>query len=97
MCTCENFTLGHAQFGVCRGMLNWEGKARRSIKSIMVAHKMSWERMCSLHAERGRKIVLITQIAFILLIAFVANSLLDQLYSLFSVSEHPLQAGSIIQ
>ena len=48
--------------------------------------------------------MLITQIAFdicngslLLLIAFVANPLLDQLYSLFSVSEHPMQAGSTVQ
>ena len=58
----------------------------------MVAHKVSWERMCFLRAERGRKIVLITQIAFVLLIAFVTNPLLDQLYSFFSVSEHPMQS-----
>ena len=40
--------------------------------------------------------MLITQIAFVLLIAFVANPLLDQLYSFFSVSEHPMQAGSTV-
>ena len=33
----------------------------------------------------------------LLLIAFVSNPLLDQLYSLFSVSEHPMQAGSTVQ
>ena len=38
-----------------------------------------------------------TQIAFVLLIAFVANPLLDQLYSFFSVSEHLMQAGSTVQ
>ena len=31
------------------------------------------------------------------MIAFVANPFLDQLYSLFSVSEHPMQAGSTVQ
>ena len=41
--------------------------------------------------------MLSTQIAFVLLIAFVANPLLDQLYSFFSVSEHPMQAGSTVQ
>ena len=39
VCARENFTLGHAHFGVSRGMPNWEGEARRSIKSITVAHK----------------------------------------------------------
>ena len=53
--------------------------------------------MCFLRTEHGRKIVLITQIAFVLLIAFVANPLLDQLFSFFSVSEHPMQAGSTVQ
>ena len=31
MYTCENFTLGHAHFGVLRGMPNWRGKARHKI------------------------------------------------------------------
>ena len=41
--------------------------------------------------------VMVKVSALLLLIAFVANPLLDQLYSLFSVSEHPMQAGSTVQ
>ena len=80
------------------------GKARRSIKSVTVVHKGSWGRMCFLRAERRRKIhklhsifIMVKVSALLLLIAFVANPLLDQLYSLFSVSEHPMQAGSTVQ
>ena len=35
--------------------------------------------------------------ALLLLIAFVTNPLTDQLHSFFSVSEHPMQAGSTVR
>ena len=42
--------------GILKGMPNWEGESyRTSIKSITVAHKGSWERICFLRTERGRK------------------------------------------
>ena len=86
MCTRENFTLGCAHYGVLRGML------------ISRSHKGSVGRMCFLRAERRRKIaqiafVMVKVSALLLLITFVANPLLDQFYSFFSVSEHPMQAA----
>ena len=52
----ENFTLGNAYFGVLRDLPNGEGEARGSIVNHG-SQKGSWERMCFLHTERGRKMV----------------------------------------